>query len=355
MESRALVRWLLVGWMLWLALLARAAAPIDQAHQDLWRRHAFTCPASAAWPAFPARRPADGDACDDGDETLFDGLMCASGMPEGCASVRAAQVPGGRWYRSPRRAAMAAHVCSDPHAPDDEKRRWCRNTFSPDMALGVQLWAHTTRDAAALARWVQWIDQNRPCELTVGEQCYFRGLPRFCTDDTEGGCTLRPGDYATLAATLEALDLVHFGTPEACPSAAHANLPLSDVFIRALCAVRPKVVDILLADAVLNKPGYSQHLVGVDIMVLRRARIEDLRIDAAALILNAKQPRNPFFAYLAGVPPSSVRTMTLALCPADEQQIPAAPDDWAWQREDAAEAWTHSVLWDCLFMASLLK
>jgi len=357
MLDRALLRALRFGTLLLVLAVgghAKAQAPIDASLQTLWRAHAFTCPATANWPAFPARKPAGSDTCDDGDETLFHGLMCAAGMPEGCSAVLASQTADGRWYRSPRRAAMARVTCSSATATEEEKKKWCENSFSPDMALGVQLYAHTTGAAAAVGKWVEWIDANRPCEIDMPNGC-VRGLPRFCTDDTEGGCTLRPGDYATLAMSLEALGLVKFGPPSSCPAGTATGLKIGDVFLKGLCTFRPKAVDVLLADSLVNKPGYSQHLVGVGVWVLNKAKVSDPRINAAAVVLNTKQPKNPFFAYLAGLPPATVRDMTIKLCPSSQQSIPTEPDDWGWQREDAAEAWKHSVLWDCLFMATLLK
>lgn len=351
MSTRLLATFLLV-----VSMGASGQAPVDAARQKFWRDHAFTCPATTQWPAFPARAPESSDQCDDGDETLFHGLMCAAGMPEGCAAVKASQAKAsGRWYRSPRRMAMAQVTCSNSAATEEEKKKWCQNSFSPDMALGVQLYAHTMGDAAALGHWVEWIETSRPCEIELPGGGCVKGLPRFCTDDTEGGCTLRPGDYATLAMSLDALGLVKFGDPNDCPKGSSTALKLGDVFLKGLCTFRPKAVDVLMADSLLNKPGYSQHLVAVGAMVLRKSKQTDPRIAAAMDALHQKQPKNPFFAYMAGAQLPTVRDMAEALCPSSEQTLPKEPDDWAWQREDAVEAWKHSVLWDCLFMASLLK
>lgn len=361
---KALCVVLLLVWV----RLAEAGAPIDPALQTLWHTNAFTCPASANWPAFPARRPTGGDICDDGDETIFHGLMCAAGMPEGCAAVKASQASDGRWYRSPRRAV----VCANPAATPEERKQLCQNSFSPDMALGVQLYAHTTGDKAALGRWVEWIEANRPCQFNLPDGSCVKGQPRFCTDDTEGGCTLRPGDYATLAMSLEALGLVTFGDPGACPVGTSTSLKIGDFFLKGLCFFRPKARDVLVADALLNDPGYSQHLAGVGAFVLRKAKFPDgpidpktcepkdsndlnARVTAAKCILNKKQGMNPFFAFLAGLPHETVRNMTVALCPANQQSIPKESTDWAWQRKDAEQAWKKSMLWDCLFMAALLK
>jgi len=81
----------------------------DAIPQDLietWRSKAHFCRSRhGAFPAFPSKgntelknndgtpRAAkyEGEQCDDGDQTLFNGLLCASGVKEGCDGVSAAQ------------------------------------------------------------------------------------------------------------------------------------------------------------------------------------------------------------------------------------------------------------------------
>jgi hypothetical protein len=43
------------------------------------------------------------DDCGDGDQTMYNGLLCAAGIKDGCRGVAEAQDPSGRWFRSPHR------------------------------------------------------------------------------------------------------------------------------------------------------------------------------------------------------------------------------------------------------------
>src|SRR5712664_1853578 len=63
---------------------------------------AFLC--QPAGFSFPSKYSAsDPDHCDDGDMTLFNGMLCSSDDARGCDAVRGAQGSDGRWWRSPRR------------------------------------------------------------------------------------------------------------------------------------------------------------------------------------------------------------------------------------------------------------
>ncbi|TXH69859.1 MAG: hypothetical protein E6Q88_08915, partial [Lysobacteraceae bacterium] len=174
---------LAVGWV-----VPVAAQQIPEERVRWWRDNAPTCIAPDGF-AFPAKR--EGGDCGDGDITLFAGLLCVAGEPIGCETVKRAQIASGRWFRSPRRAQQ--DNLGQP------------NSFSPDMAFGAQLYAVSQRDAAAMTRWLTWIDRVRPCWIGSGDNCFRGPVLRFCTDDTEKGCTVRPGDAATLNATVRAL------------------------------------------------------------------------------------------------------------------------------------------------------
>src|SRR4051794_20855639 len=64
--------------------------------------HAFLC--SDHGIRFPSKWTSnDPSSCDDGDMTLFNGLLCAAGDRRGCDGVSNAQDAGGRFWRSPRR------------------------------------------------------------------------------------------------------------------------------------------------------------------------------------------------------------------------------------------------------------
>jgi hypothetical protein len=87
-----------------------------------------------------------GRLCVDGDLTTYNGLLCASGDPEGCEAVarsqdaRHSQDYRGRWFRSPHRLWMNEARCADLAKLDNKKlfNDNCAYGFSPDMN---ELWA----------------------------------------------------------------------------------------------------------------------------------------------------------------------------------------------------------------------
>ena len=297
------------------------------------------------------------DSCHDGDMTLFNGLLCASGDQLGCQGVKAAQDDSGRWHRSPR---LAADPSSKP-----------TNSFSWDMALGVQLYAVTTGDTAALGRWLSWVEVNRPCIVEspkVGGQtyCLVRGWPRWCTDDTEKGCTAKPQNLATLIRTVDTL-----GIPLPAPAedplpggiagavikklqdeSREANATLS--LKRLLESARGQQPTILLLDAAVNREGYPRNLAGTEILLARRLGLSSREVALAALILGEKEPANAFFQYLVDGPTERVAGLLLKVAPKTAAQIPAKKDDWTWQRAQSEETWKEANLWDFVFMARLL-
>ena len=110
--------------------------------------------------------------------TLFNGLLCSAGESAGCDAVANAQGPNGRWWRSPRRIAWEypAHDVS----------------FSPDQSLGVLLYVVARHDTVRFSKWLAWIESNRPCTAKIGNSCIVYGWLRFCRDDPDKRCTLRP-------------------------------------------------------------------------------------------------------------------------------------------------------------------
>ena len=113
-----------------------------QSRKSVWRSYAPVCPSGSGFASKPH--------CDNGDFTLFNGLMCAAGMPEGCEGVRAAQGPDGRWWRAPTRIG-------------DKNNDTV--SFSRDMMMGVLLYLTETRDKDAAMKWLRWIKGNRACAL----------------------------------------------------------------------------------------------------------------------------------------------------------------------------------------------
>jgi hypothetical protein len=307
----------------------------------------------------PAQRAPSAEDCHDGDMTLFNGLLCASGVELGCTSVRDAQDSSGRWHRSVRYARYPALRPT--------------NSFSWDMAIGVQLYAATKADGrVALGRWLRWVEESRPCivrspAIDGKKYCLIRGIPRWCTDDTEMGCTAKPNDLATLATTVRALQIpIPPPTETKLPngwqgevlkplvkeaSAANAALSLQKL-LEATGELQPSA---LMIDAAVNREGFPRHLVGAEILLMRRIGRGSEPIDQSALLLAAKEPQNPFYQYLAHGPTDAVANQLLAVAPRSQADLPVHRSDWTWQRAWSDEAWHRAKLWDFVFMGQLLS
>ena len=300
-----------------------ASQPIPADLVDYWRANAPSC-LTANGTKFPSKKREDG-SCDDGDIALFAGLLCASGDALACESVRLSQDTTGRWFRSPRRKETAN--MGEP------------NSFSPDMALGAQLYAITRSDSKAIQAWLNWIDESRPCWIGSGANCVKGILLRFCTDDTEKGCTVRPTDGGVLRLVADRL-AVKAPTQE-------VNHLLEQFAIN--------IYDLIWAGSQLNKPGYSRHLVAAEILLLRRAGYSNPKLDGAAHALATKHPTNPFFLHLAGRAAAEVAAAAMRVCPAKNAALPKDMIEWSWERDEADEAWRRSMLWDCIFVSNLLS
>jgi len=239
------------------------------------------------------------------------------------------------------------------------------------MALGVQLYVVTTGDRGALERWLGWIETHRPClvkspRLSGKEYCLVRGWPRWCTDDTEKGCTAKPQNLALLARTARRLearipppaeDKVPGGAAGAVlkelqKQSREANAALS---LGALMVASEELQPIgLLVDASVNRAGYPRHLAGTEILLMRRLGYGSADVDLAARVLAEKEPLNPFFQYLWTGPTDAVAARVLAIAPRDSESLPATRSDWAWQRATGDEAWRKANLWDFVFIGRLL-
>jgi len=296
-----------------------------------WRAQAFKCRVPGSEITFPSRPTGnESQPCDDGDMTLFNGLLCAAGEEDGCKAVADAQDPStGQWFRSPR---IRLHG-NDRGGAD----------FSPDMALGVELYLVKTGDTERAWKWLMWLHEHVPCTFDnpFGDSCWLEGIPRFCV---QKGCEIRHGDAASLALTVDYLQ-TNYGM-QALP---HGRLR---GHLGSFSGYGPGIAEI---DAKVNKPGYSQHLVGVTILLMRNAGLLDDRINNAANTLSARNPKNAFFTYLSrGSIDGEALSQTLTLCPAVDR-LPTPPlHQWQWERDDANEAWRNSCYWDCIFMAKLL-
>ena len=307
-----------------------SAWTIDDAG-PFWRGRAFYCPVSNAR-SFPSRPTGElTQPCDDGDTNLFSGLLCAAGVEDGCAAVAdALEESSGQWHRSPRIRRFG----------NDRGG----SAFSPDMALGTQLYLIKSGDMRRAKLWLDWLHRSVPCSIELFGECVLYGLPRFCTDDVaDKGCTMRPGDAAVLAQTVNYLQRKH-GMP-----------PLPDGrlggYLGTFSGLGPRLEEI---SSLVNRPGFSQHLVGVSILLYRLTGETDARLDSAARALSEKNPGNAFFSFLAGTPRTEVIGQTLARCPSPNN-LPTPPlHQWQWERDNSDRAWEHSCYWDCIFMEALL-
>jgi hypothetical protein len=300
-----------------------------------WESKALMCPADPSRSAFPTKQTGiASQPCDDGDMTLFNGLLCAAGDQRGCQGVAEAQNPNtGEWARSPRIRVLGHNDRGDAF-------------FSPDMALGLQLYFVKTGDVKGAWKWLVWMHEHVACSLELFGKCILEApLPRFCTnDEKDKGCTMRPGDAAQLSATVSYLQRTY-----GLPDLPHGRLR---GYLGSFSGYGPAIVDL---DAHLNDPGFPQHLVGVTVLLMRMMGQTDSRIASAAATLASRQPRNAFFRHLSEGKTAAVTDLVLEKCPTPDRQPEQPLYQWQWEREEADAAWRHSSYWDCIFIAQMLK
>lgn len=296
-----------------------------------WEKSAFLCPAGDGT-SFPSRATGyPTQPCDDGDMTLFNGLLCAAGDKRGCDAVADAQEPKtGQWFRSPRIRLLG----------NDRGG----SAFSPDMALGVQLYLIKIGDAVRAKKWLTWLHENVPCAFELFGKCILKGIPRYCTDDAkEKGCVMRPGDAAALSETVSFLEKNH----------GLASLPDGRLrgYLGTMSGTGPQLEEI---SSYVNKPGFSQHLVGVSILLYRALGFNDKKLDDAATRLMNKNPGNAFYTFLAGKSYEQVVTEMLYRCPNPNIAMKYPLNQWQWERENEDRAWESSCFWDCIFAKGLI-
>lgn len=316
---------------------AASADDLDQ-RMAFWRSQAFRC-TDVPGVSFPSKeRAVDGgnsSSCEDGDMTLFNGLLCAAGEQEGCVGVLKSQGADGRWWRSPRLIGREASNQND------------QVSFSPDQALGVLLYLTKTRSVDAFNGWTSWLYAHRPCLVDLGGTCVFAGWVRYCPDDVYSkGCTFRLIDCANLAVSGK-----YLGSSSA------------DLCRRVLISFNIDVDKIrdfiypteLLATgaAAVNETDYPLHLAAVELFLLKRLGDTSPYVQAGGLILAQRDSGNPFFLYLAGEDTEKIRTLLLSECPSPNSPS-ASRQQWSWERLSTDMPWKDSMYWDCIFMGRLL-
>lgn len=341
---RSLVR-ILVSVFVTLATLgvAQAAPTPDELLAErmaFWESQAALCKAGPF--SFPTKSTTDpAQPCDDGDMTMFNGLLCIAGDERGCQGVIDAQDPDtGQWFRSPRIRLLGHNDRGDA-------------SFSPDMALGVQLYLVKTGDTERAMKWATWLTSLPHKDFPISWVNGFNwttgySIAWFCTEQV--GCVVRPGDAASLAHTF---DYLH--DKKGMPALPEGSL-------RGTAASWAKWGPLFTwLSSNLNKPGYSQHLLGVEILLQRAISGDKEALKSEALNLASKPENegNAFFAYLAGKDRAEVIRQTLDRCPSPTN-LPTPPlFQWQWERDNEVEpgklpAWKQSCYWDCIFMGKLL-
>jgi hypothetical protein len=210
------------------------------------------------------------------------------------------------------------------------------------MALGVQLYLVKQVMSYVPRSGLDWLHTHVPCAIELFGRCPLDGIPRFCTDDVvEKGCVMRPGDAAALSATVTFLqrnmDL------QALPNGRLRG------YLGTMSGQGPQLEEI---SSYVNKPGFSQHLVGVSILLYRMLGFTDKKLDEAAERL-AKKIQAMLSFILARRPQHQIISEVLYRCP--NPNIPLKPPlhQWQWERENEDMAWESSCYWDCIFIRGL--
>lgn len=248
-------------------------------------------------------------ACDDGDATLFSGLLCLAGEEQGCAAVKAAQDSAGKFWRSPRRVGVDSS-----------------NSFSRDMALGVLSYLLATKDTAAAQAWIRWVDQNSVCQLNVGGVCQLRTY-RYCRDDSDGRCLITPGMWSVMRRVWE-----------------HLELPLHK-------EMKTTGEQTLIMEAEQAPVGYALHLKAV-VFFLYQKMGRNLAFEWDLInTIHERQPDNLFFQYLHEGSSLRLQEALKNLCPLE---APENRKQWTWERDTAEHAEHDAMGWDCIFLGRLL-
>jgi hypothetical protein len=389
---------------LWLLLSLLIVCSGGMANQlDEWRKYAYMCEAAPDKVPFPSKPETDGrnpGPCDDGDMTLFNGLLCYSGESIACDAVRRSQTSDGRFWRSPLRAQT-----NNLHY--EEGQRFSANqghdkSFSDDMEAGVLLWAIKTKNdpntRAALINWFKWMSNNRPCiqprlldwcptwddwrRSCPGEGCVLRNLPRYCDD---AACTMQPvhrdidnavysfvvgdeppdgiGNYNNKANELLALSWVFTLGRLALPASvtsAYLNLSVGEKIYDSTRLESQDAVERFFGK---RRSGYPLHKTAIRAWMLVQINRPDQQRAKDALDYIAKvEPDNALFQFFNEGPTERVKQLVVSYCPRGIDVEKSTRLEWMWEQAYSTtwpkpynkEGRSTSMLWDCILMANLL-
>lgn len=355
--------------------------------------------------------------CDDGDQTTYNGLLCAAGVELGCRAVADAQDPqSGRWFRSPHRRWMWFARCSTMKQRDSPQyAHRCANGFSPDMNLGVLLYTLHTKDLDRYRHWLQWLDENAAttelCTVDGDEDTGFTvsdcerpkiPWPRVCTEDLGyskgsvsifgkygGNCALRPWDALDFAAVNNALGISPPPRMSNWETLSRELMRVSKEISGGLVPTTkliegPPLVFMSLAD---SKEKYPLHLDAVRVLIrmlildpeLKASNLptlpapadlpgvlglassdatDPISVNIAANVIWRRNPSNPMFALLAEGATPGVRDKIIDKCPTLTDRQEGGGIDrshWLWEKgpQEAIFDRNHSMGWDCVFVGTL--
>lgn len=251
----------------------------------------------------------------DFDMVLFGGLSCLAGEPRGCELVKYSQDYDGRFWRSPARVGKL-------QASGEA-------TFSGDAFNGVVAYLTASDNRPALRKYLNFIRTHK--QTILGQTAY-----KSCVGDDSYQCVLGGAEWYFLKLLAKR-------------SGDEALLPKE---FRGDVNPYGFTQETLAWQALIAPAGYRLHLVGVQVMLARRLAGPSPTLDQTARLLAARQPENPFFAYLSLGADAAVEESARQKCnPANAQ---TEYTDWTWQRATADPAWQRSMRWDCQFIYLLL-
>lgn len=268
-----------------------------------------------AWADKCEGHPSKGD-CDDGDMTLFNGILCSSGEAAGCDAVRLSQGPDGQLWRSPRRVGKDT-----------------KNAASRDMGLGGLLYVAATKDVAWANRWVAYIKANK----------------KLCTNADDNRCNLTTtyvGFHNYLADKIGFSKLSHglVRDREAVMKSLAGNVPPIDPKASALDRVWAVLEPV-------TPSGYALHLLSVQLYAKALVGDWNSTLQWTAERMMKRDPQNVWFMYIAKGKDEDVGKKVLELAPTSK---PARTHQWSLERSDAEAAWLSSCGWDFIAMTNLL-
>lgn len=246
----------------------------------------------------------------------------ASGEQLGCDLIRNANSNDGRFWRSPQRVGEAD---TPEHA-----------SFSGDQMKGVIAFLAQTQEFRRLDGLLGYLrgkPTNVPTNSVVLETGYS-SCPNFGPNFT---CFVGGFDWFALGLLAKKAGL-------------ESELPGD---YNAFMNRYGFKYDGLVWESLITNNGYRLHLLAVQVHLLRMLGETDPRLALVSSILAGREPNNAFMVYLHLGADERVRQIADGKCAAPENRTDFT--DWQWQRSEVDHAWSRSMVWDCVFIYSILS